>query len=36
VRAALEWSATSSVVLVILQTAAGGLLLVALFPPIKA
>ena len=36
VRAALEWSATSSVVLVILQEVTGGLLLFALFPPLKA
>jgi len=36
VRAALEWSVTSSVVLVILQAVAGGLLLAALFPPIRA
>jgi hypothetical protein len=36
VRAALEWSATSSVVLVILQLVTGSLLLAALFPPIKA
>ena len=36
VRAAIEWSATSSVVLVILQTVAEWLLLLALFPPIKA
>ena len=36
VKAALEWSATSSVALVILQTLVGGLLLVALFPPVKA
>jgi hypothetical protein len=36
VRAALEWSATSSVVLVILQNLAGSLLLFALLSPIKA
>ena len=36
VRAALEWSVTSSVVLVILQAVAGGLLLAALFPTIRA
>jgi hypothetical protein len=36
VKAALEWSATSSVALVILQTLVGGLLLVAMFPPVKA
>jgi hypothetical protein len=36
VRAALEWSVTSSVVLVILEEVAGGLLVFALFPPIKA
>ena len=36
VRAALEWSVTSSVVLVLLQTVAGELLVLALFPPIKA
>ena len=33
VRAALEWSATSSVVLVVMQVFAGELLLLALFPP---
>jgi hypothetical protein len=33
VRAALEWSAASSVALVILQTLASGLLQLALFPP---
>ena len=33
VRAALEWSSASSVALVILQTLAGGLLQLALFPP---
>ena len=36
VKAALEWSATSSVALVILQTLAGWLLQFALFPPVKA
>jgi hypothetical protein len=36
VRAALEWSAASSVALVILQTLASYLLQVALFPPIRA
>jgi hypothetical protein len=36
VKAALEWSATSSVALVILQTLVGWLLLFALFPPVKA
>ncbi|MBV8975314.1 MAG: hypothetical protein JOY74_09335 [Sinobacteraceae bacterium] len=36
VKAALEWSATSSVALVILQTLAGWLLLSALFPAVKA
>jgi hypothetical protein len=36
VKAALEWSATSSVALVILQTLASWLLQFALFPPIKA
>jgi hypothetical protein len=36
VRAALEWSPTSSVVLVILQTVAGGLVEFAVFPPVKA
>jgi hypothetical protein len=36
VKAALEWSATSSVALVILQTLVGGLLFFALFPPVKA
>jgi hypothetical protein len=36
VKAALDWSATSSVALVILQTLAGWLLLSALFPPVKA
>lgn len=36
VRAALEWSAASSVALVILQTLAGWLLQFALFPPVKA
>ncbi|HKD55858.1 MAG TPA: hypothetical protein VKB72_16715 [Steroidobacteraceae bacterium] len=36
VKAALEWSATSSVALVILQTLVGGLVLLALFPPVKA
>jgi hypothetical protein len=35
VRAALEWSAASSVALVILQTLASGLLQLALFPPVK-
>jgi hypothetical protein len=35
VRAALEWSATSSVALVILETLAGWLLQSALFPPVK-
>jgi hypothetical protein len=35
VRAALEWSAASSVALVILQTLASGLLQIALFPPVK-
>jgi len=36
VKAALEWSATSSVALVILQTLVGWLLLFAVFPPVKA
>ena len=36
VKAALEWSASSSVALVILQTLAGWLLLSALFPAVKA
>jgi len=36
VKAALEWSGTSSVALVILQTLAGWLLLSALFPAVKA
>jgi len=36
VKAALEWSATSSVALVILQTLASWLLQFALFPPVKA
>ncbi|HEV3183065.1 MAG TPA: hypothetical protein VGY90_09630 [Steroidobacteraceae bacterium] len=36
VKAALEWSATSSVALVILQTLAGWLLQLALLPPVKA
>ena len=36
VKAALDWSATSSVALVILQTLAGWLVLSALFPPVKA
>jgi hypothetical protein len=36
VKAALEWSATSSVALVILETLAGWLLQVALFTPVKA
>jgi len=36
VKAALDWSATSSVALVILQTLAGWLLLSALFAPVKA
>jgi hypothetical protein len=36
VRSALEWSATSSVALVILQNLAGWLLLTALFPQVKA
>jgi hypothetical protein len=36
VKAALEWSATSSVALVILETLAGWLLQVALFVPVKA
>ena len=36
VKAALEWSATSSVALVILQTLAGWLLQFALFQPVKA
>jgi hypothetical protein len=36
VKAALEWSATSSVALVILQTLVGWMLLFALFPPVKA
>jgi hypothetical protein len=36
VKAALDWSATSSVALVILQTLASWLLLSALFPPVKA
>ena len=36
VKAALDWSATSSVALVILQTLAGWLLLSALFPQVKA
>jgi hypothetical protein len=36
VRAALEWSAASSVALVILQTLASWLLQVALFPPVRA
>jgi hypothetical protein len=36
VKAALEWSATSSVALVILQTLAGWLVQFALFPPVKA
>jgi hypothetical protein len=35
VKAALEWSATSSVALVILQTLVGWLLLFALFTPVK-
>jgi hypothetical protein len=35
VKAALEWSATSSVALVILQTLVGWLLVVALFAPLK-
>ena len=35
VRAALEWSAASSVALVILQTLASWLLQFALFPPVK-
>lgn len=35
VKAALEWSATSSVALVILQTLVGWLLLVAMFSPVK-
>jgi hypothetical protein len=35
VRAALEWSAASSVALVILQTLASGLLQLALYPPVK-
>ena len=35
VRTALEWSAASSVALVILQTLAGWLLQFALFPPLK-
>jgi hypothetical protein len=36
VKAALEWSATSSVALVILETLAGWLLQLALLPPVKA
>ncbi|MBV8146470.1 MAG: hypothetical protein JO184_15855 [Gammaproteobacteria bacterium] len=36
VKAALEWSATSSVALVILQNLAGWLLLSALFPSVRA
>ena len=36
VKAALEWSSTASVVLVILQIFAGQLLLLALFPPVTA
>jgi len=36
VKAALEWSATSSVALVILQTLAGWLLQFALFPPVNS
>ena len=36
VKAALEWSATSSVALVILETLAGWLVQSALFPPVKA
>ena len=36
VKAALEWSSTASVVLVILQIFAGQLLLLALFPPVNA
>ena len=36
VKAALEWSATSSVALVILQTLAGWLLQLAVLPPAKA
>ena len=36
VKAALEWSATSSVALVILQTLVGWLLQLALLPPVKA
>ena len=36
VKAALEWSATSSVALVILQTLVSWLLQFALFPPVKA
>ena len=36
VRAALDWSPTSSVVLVILQTVAGGLVEFAMFPPLKS
>jgi len=36
VKAALEWSTTSSVVLVILQILLSWLLLFALFPPVKA
>jgi len=36
VKAALEWSATSSVALVILQTLAGWLLQLAMLPAVKA
>ena len=36
VRSALDWSATSSVALVILETLAGWLLQIALFAPVKA
>ena len=36
VRAALEWSATSSVALVILQTLVSWLLQFTLFPPVKS
>src|SRR5207249_1281156 len=36
VKAALEWSSPASVVLVILQIFTGRLLVLALFPPVKA